>query len=249
MRKLNLICMKLSCIVIDDEPMALQLVENYVLKTPFLELKGKFSNAIDVLQFFHSTEETINLIFLDIQMPELTGLDLSKKIPPMTKIIFTTAFDKYALEGYKVNAVGYLLKPFSYVEFLEAAEKVQKLSQSSVNFGAVETSQQPNYMFVKSDYKQLKINFDDIIYIEGLKDYVKIHLTTQSTPILTLLSLKKLTEQLPSDRFMRVHRSFIVALDKVKEVERHQIVFGKQRITIAEQHRESFDDFLKQNSI
>ncbi len=241
--------MKLSCIVIDDEPMALQLVENYVLKTPFLELKGKFSNAIDVLQFFHSTEETINLIFLDIQMPELTGLDLSKKIPPMTKIIFTTAFDKYALEGYKVNAVGYLLKPFSYVEFLEAAEKVQKLSQSSVNFGAVETSQQPNYMFVKSDYKQLKINFDDIIYIEGLKAYVKIHLTTQSTPILTLLSLKKLTEQLPSDRFMRVHRSFIVALDKVKEVERHQIVFGKQRITIAEQHRESFDDFLKQNSI
>ncbi len=241
--------MKLSCIVVDDEPMALQLVENYVLKTPFLELKGKFSNAIDVLQFFHSTEETINLIFLDIQMPELTGLDLSKKIPPMTKIIFTTAFDKYALEGYKVNAVGYLLKPFSYVEFLEAAEKVQKLSQSSVNFGAVETSQQPNYMFVKSDYKQLKINFDDIIYIEGLKDYVKIHLTTQSTPILTLLSLKKLTEQLPSDRFMRVHRSFIVALDKVKEVERHQIVFGKQRITIAEQHRESFDDFLKQNSI
>lgn len=249
MRKLNLICMKLSCIVVDDEPMALQLVENYVLKTPFLELKGKFSNAIDVLQFFHSTEETIDLIFLDIQMPELTGLDLSKKIPPTTKIIFTTAFDKYALEGYKVNAVGYLLKPFSYVEFLEAAEKVQKLSQSSVNFGAVETSQQPNYMFVKSDYKQLKINFDDIIYIEGLKDYVKIHLTTQSTPILTLLSLKKLTEQLPSDRFMRVHRSFIVALDKVKEVERHQIVFGKQRITIAEQHRESFDDFLKQNSI
>ncbi len=241
--------MKLSCIVVDDEPMALQLVENYVLKTPFLELKGKFSNAIDVLQFFHSTEEAIDLIFLDIQMPELTGLDLSKKIPPMTKIIFTTAFDKYALEGYKVNAVGYLLKPFSYVEFLEAAEKVQKLSQSSVNFGAVETSQQPNYMFVKSDYKQLKINFDDIIYIEGLKDYVKIHLTTQSTPILTLLSLKKLTEQLPSDRFMRVHRSFIVALDKVKEVERHQIVFGKQRITIAEQHRESFDDFLKQNSI
>lgn len=241
--------MKLSCIVVDDEPMALQLVENYVLKTPFLELKGKFSNAIDVLQFFHSTEETIDLIFLDIQMPELTGLDLSKKIPPTTKIIFTTAFDKYALEGYKVNAVGYLLKPFSYVEFLEAAEKVQKLSQSSVNFGAVETSQQPNYMFVKSDYKQLKINFDDIIYIEGLKDYVKIHLTTQSTPILTLLSLKKLTEQLPSDRFMRVHRSFIVALDKVKEVERHQIVFGKQRITIAEQHRESFDDFLKQNSI
>ncbi len=241
--------MKLSCIVVDDEPMALQLVESYVLKTPFLELKGKFSNAIDVLQFFHNTNETIDLIFLDIQMPELTGLDLSKKIPSMTKIIFTTAFDKYALEGYKVNAIGYLLKPFSYIEFLEAVEKAQKLSLSNTNLSTTETPQQPNYMFVKSDYKQLKINFDDIIYIEGLKDYVKIYLTSQTSPILTLLSLKKLTEELPTDRFMRVHRSFIVALDKVKEVERHQIIFGKQRITVAEQHRESFDEFLKQNSI
>lgn len=239
--------MKLSCIVVDDEPMALQLVESYVLKTPFLELKGKFSNAIDVLQFFHNTNETIDLIFLDIQMPELTGLDLSKKIPSMTKIIFTTAFDKYALEGYKVNAIGYLLKPFSYIEFLEAVEKAQKLSLSNSN--TTEIPQQPNYMFVKSDYKQLKINFDDIVYIEGLKDYVKIYLTSQTPPILTLLSLKKLTEELPTDRFMRVHRSFIVALDKVKEVERHQIIFGKQRITVAEQHRESFDEFLKQNSI
>lgn len=241
--------MKLSCIVVDDEPMALQLVESYVLKTPFLELKGKFSNAIDVLQFFHNTNETIDLIFLDIQMPELTGLDLSKKIPSMTKIIFTTAFDKYALEGYKVNAIGYLLKPFSYIEFLEAVEKAQKLSLSNTNLSTTETPQQPNYMFVKSDYKQLKINFDDIVYIEGLKDYVKIYLTSQTSPILTLLSLKKLTEELPTDRFMRVHRSFIVALDKVKEVERHQIIFGKQRITVAEQHRESFDEFLKQNSI
>lgn len=237
--------MTLSCIVVDDEPIALQLVESYVLKTPFLKLKGTFSSAIDVLQFFHNTQQTIDLIFLDIQMPELTGLDLSKKISPMTKIIFTTAFDKYALEGYKANAVGYLLKPFSYAEFLEAAEKAQKLSQSSVT----ENAQSPSYIFVKSEYKQLKINFDDIIYIEGLKDYVKIYLTTQSTPILTLLSLKKLTEELPPDRFMRVHRSFIVALDKIKEVERHQIIFGKQRITIAEQYRESFDEFLKQNSI
>ncbi|MDO4228388.1 MAG: LytTR family DNA-binding domain-containing protein [Capnocytophaga sp.] len=237
--------MNLSCLVVDDEPMALNLIESYVLKTPFLSLKGKFSNAIDVLQFFHNTSETIDLVFLDIQMPELTGLDLSRKIPTTTKIVFTTAFDQYALEGYKVNSIGYLLKPFSYSEFLEAAEKAQKISSPT----SVENTQSADYMFVKSDYKQLKIKYDDIIYIEGLKDYVKIYLTTQSAPVLTLLTLKKLTEQLPSDKFMRVHRSFIVALNKVQEVERNQIIFGKQRITIADQHREAFDEFLKHNSL
>lgn len=236
--------MKLSCLVVDDEPMALNLIENYVLKTPFLDLRGKFSNAIDVLQFFHNTSEVIDLVFLDIQMPDLTGLDLSKKIPASTKIVFTTAFDQYALEGYKVNSIGYLLKPFSYSEFLETAEKAQRMSVPI----PIENTQLADYMFVKSNYKQLKIKYEDIIYIEGLKDYVKIYLTTQSTPVLTLLTLKKLAEQLPADKFMRVHRSFIVALNKVQEVERNQIVFGKQRITIAEQHREAFDEFLKRNS-
>lgn len=239
--------MKLTCIVVDDEPMALQLIESYVLKTPFLHLKGKFSNALDVLQFFHDTTEPVDLIFLDIQMPEFNGIELSRKIPSNTKIIFTTAFEQYAMEGYKVNTTGYLLKPFSYAEFLEAAEKAQKLNVSIKNADSAVNS--PNYMFVKSEHKQLKINYEDIVYIEGLKDYVKIHLTTQTSPVLTLLSLKKLDEQLPLEQFMRVHRSFIVALNKVKEVERHQIVFGKQRITVAEQYREEFDAFLKQNSV
>lgn len=130
---------------------------------------------------------------MDIQMPELTGLELSKKIPIISQIIFTTAFDQYAIESYKVNAIGYLLKPFNYSEFLEAVEKVQKIRISPI----AENQQQINYMFIKSDYKQFKINYDDIIYIEGLKDYVKIYLTSQATPILTLLSLKKTDRTIP----------------------------------------------------
>ena len=226
--------MAISCIIVDDEPMALQLLESYVLKTPFLELVGKYTNAIDVLQYFYEGGDA-ELIYMDIQMPELTGLELSKKLPPHTRIIFTTAFDQYAIEGYKVNAIGYLLKPFNYLEFLETAEKAVLLASAPTEKTAVQ-----DYMFVKADYKQIKVMYDDILYIESLKDYVKIYLNSQPQPIITLMSLKKLEEELPEERFMRVHRSFIVALDKVEVVERNQIVFGKQRITIAENCREAF---------
>jgi len=229
--------MQLTCIIVDDEPMALQLLESYVIKTPFLRLVGKYSNAIDVLTFLYEGSAP-DLIYMDIQMPELTGLQLSKKIPTSTKIVFTTAFDQYAIEGYKVNSIGYLLKPFDYAEFLETAQKALLLSTSSVTEKPLEIAQ--NYMFVKADYKQIKVMYDDILYIESLKDYVKIYLNSQPQPIITLMSLKKLEEELPEERFMRVHRSFIVALDKVEVVERNQILFGKQRITIAENCREAF---------
>lgn len=234
--------MAISCIIVDDEPMALQLLESYVLKTPFLELVGKYTNAIDVLQYFYEGGDA-ELIYMDIQMPELTGLELSKKLPPYTRIIFTTAFDQYAIEGYKVNAIGYLLKPFNYLEFLETAEKAMLLSSVPTEKTAMQ-----DYMFVKADYKQIKVPYSDILYIEGLKDYVKIYLTTQPQPLVTLLSLKKLEEQLPAERFMRVHRSFIVALDKVQVVERSQIVFGNQRITIADANKEAFLQRVRINS-
>ena len=234
--------MAISCIIVDDEPMALQLLESYVLKTPFLELVGKYTNAIDVLQYFYEGGDA-ELIYMDIQMPELTGLELSKKLPTHTRIIFTTAFDQYAIEGYKVNAIGYLLKPFNYLEFLETAEKAMLLSSVPTEKTAAQ-----DYMFVKADYKQIKVPYSDILYIEGLKDYVKIYLTTQPQPLVTLLSLKKLEEQLPAERFMRVHRSFIVALDKVQVVERSQIVFGNQRITIADANKEAFLQRVRINS-
>ena len=179
---------------------------------------------------------------MDIQMPELSGLELSKKIPSHTKIVFTTAFDAYAIEGYKVNAIGYLLKPFDYAEFLQTAEKALQLSSS-----AEKDLSSPTHMFVKADYRKIKIMFDDILYLEGLKDYVKIYLVSQAQPIVTLMSLKKFEEQLPPERFMRVHRSFIVALDKVEVVERQQIIFGKQRITISDSIKEEFFSNLQIN--
>jgi len=236
--------MPITCIIVDDEPMALQLLESYVLRTPYLQLEGKFSNGIEVLQFLHEKKQ-IDIIFMDIQMPEIDGLELSKKIPIQTKIIFTTAFDQYAIEGYKVNATGYLLKPFNYIEFLEATEKAKQLLLPTKN----KEVEIPDYIFVKSEYKQIKIFLNDIIYIESMKDYVKIFLTSQSSPIVTLLSLKKLNEELPKENFMRVHRSFIVSLEKIEIVEKNQIIFGKQRITVAEPYREQFENFINARSI
>lgn len=236
--------MSITCIIVDDEPMALQLLESYVLRTPYLQLEGKFSNGIEVLQFLHEKKQ-IDIIFIDIQMPEIDGLELSKKIPIQTKIIFTTAFDQYAIEGYKVNATGYLLKPFNYIEFLEATEKAKQLLLPTKN----KEVEIPDYIFVKSEYKQIKIFLNDIIYIESMKDYAKIFLTSQSSPIVTLLSLKKLNEELPKENFMRVHRSFIVSLEKIEIVEKNQIVFGKQRITVAEPYREQFENFINARSI
>lgn len=236
--------MPITCIIVDDEPMALQLLESYVLRTPYLQLEGKFSNGIEVLQFLHEKKQ-IDIIFMDIQMPEIDGLELSKKIPIQTKIIFTTAFDQYAIEGYKVNATGYLLKPFNYIEFLEATEKAKQLLLPTKN----KEVEIPDYIFVKSEYKQIKIFLNDIIYIESMKDYVKIFLTSQSSPIVTLLSLKKLNEELPKENFMRVHRSFIVSLEKIEIVEKNQIIFGKQRITVAEPYQEQFENFINARSI
>lgn len=236
--------MPITCIIVDDEPMALQLLESYVLRTPYLQLEGKFSNGIEVLQFLHEKKQ-IDIIFMDIQMPEIDGLELSKKIPIQTKIIFTTAFDQYAIEGYKVNATGYLLKPFNYIEFLEATEKAKQLLLPTKN----KEVEIPDYIFVKSEYKQIKIFLNDIIYIESMKDYAKIFLTSQSSPIVTLLSLKKLNKELPKENFMRVHRSFIVSLEKIEIVEKNQIVFGKQRITVAEPYREQFENFINARSI
>lgn len=236
--------MPITCIIVDDEPMALQLLESYVLRTPYLQLEGKFSNGIEVLQFLHEKKQ-IDIIFMDIQMPEIDGLELSKKIPIQTKIIFTTAFDQYAIEGYKVNATGYLLKPFNYIEFLETTEKAKQLLLPTKN----KEVEIPDYIFVKSEYKQIKIFLNDIIYIESMKDYAKIFLTSQSSPIVILLSLKKINEELPKENFMRVHRSFIVSLEKIEIVEKNQIVFGKQRITVAEPYREQFENFINARSI
>ncbi len=238
---------KLSCLIVDDEPMALSLLESYVLKTPFLTLKAKCSSAVEAMQYIDATEQ-IDLFFLDIQMPELTGMEFSRLIPSTSKIVFTTAFEDYALEGYKVNAIDYLLKPFDYAEFLAAVHKAKAslALQWTEDYSSESTL---DFFFVKSDYKQVKIVFSEILYIEGLKDYVKIHLNDSFKPILTLMSLKKLEEKLPSSKFMRVHRSYIIALDKIEAIERNHIVIGKASITIAPGYKEALKTYIANNSV
>lgn len=238
---------KISCVIVDDEPMALNLVESYVEKTPFLDLKKKCSSAIEAMEFLK--EEPVDLLFLDIQMPDLSGIEFSKMLPKQTRVIFTTAFDQYAIEGFKVEALDYLLKPFDYAEFLAAANK------ASTWFGLVEGNKKTNstpekeFLFVKSEYKQLRIKLADVLYFEGLKDYIKIWLKDTPKPILTLMSLKSLQEELPESQFLRVHRSFIVSLKNIEVIERSQIIVNDQRITVSEQHKEKFMEYVNKNSL
>ncbi|MDB2606627.1 LytTR family DNA-binding domain-containing protein [Zobellia sp.] len=239
---------QLTCMVVDDEPMALNLVESYVEKTPFLTLKRKCSSAIEAMQYIKT--EKVDLLFLDIQMPDLTGLEFSKMLHKDTRVVFTTAFDQYALEGFKVDALDYLLKPFDYAEFLAAANKalewftlVKGNKEPSVVFDKKE------FLFVKSEYKQLRIKLADVLYFEGLKDYIKIWLKDNPKAILTLMSLKTLEEELPEDSFMRVHRSFIVSLKNVEVVERSQIIINNQRITVSEQYKPKFLEYINNNSL
>ena len=239
--------LKISCVIVDDEPMALNLVESYVEKTPFLSLKKKCSSAIEAMEFIKN--EPVDLLFLDIQMPDLTGIEFSKMLPKETRVIFTTAFDQYALEGFKVEAIDYLLKPFDYAEFLAAANKANTWFELVKGKKGSILSDEKEFLFVKSEYKQLRIKLADVLYFEGLKDYIKIWLKANPKPILTLMSLKSLEEELPDTQFMRVHRSFIVSLNNIDVIERSQIIINEQRITVSEQYKPKFLEFIKKNSL
>lgn len=233
-------------IAIDDEPLALQLVTSYVEKTPILELKGAFDNPIDAMEFLDQNE--VDLIFLDIEMPDLNGLEFTRILTNKPKIIFTTAYEKYALQGFKLDAIDYLLKPFSYEEFYKAAEKSKKqIGYERADKKGDEVDSNNEFLFLKSEYKIRRINFNDIIYIEGLKDYVKVFLKNEAKPIMSLSSLKALEAKLPETKFMRVHRSFIVNLEKIDTIERSRIVFGKVYIPVSEQYKEAFNNFVKNN--
>lgn len=236
--------MNLRTITIDDEPLALKLVSEYVNKTPFLELVGSFENPLDATSFLAGNEA--DLILVDIQMPELTGIEFIRTLEVAPKIIFTTAYEKYALDGYKLNVIDYLLKPFSYEEFLRAVQKARKQTElESNNFPSVEASNQ--FLFLKSEYKIRRINFNDILYIEGLKDYIKVYTTGEDKPVLSLNSMKSLEQKLPEEKFMRVHRSFIVNLDKIETIERSRIIFGKTYIPVSDQYKDKFQEYLDKN--
>ena len=233
--------MTLNCAIVDDEPLALNLLESYVNKTPFLHLAGKYSSAVQAMKELPGKQ--VDLLFLDIQMPELNGLEFSRMVDQHTRIIFTTAFGQYAIDGYKVNALDYLLKPISYVDFLQAANKAVQW---------FELLQRPkeeiDSIFVKSEYKLVQIELKNILYVEGLKDYIKIYEEGESKPILSLMSMKAMEELLPPSRFMRVHRSYIVQKDKIRVIDRGRIVFGKNYIPISDSYKQTFQEFLDTRS-
>ncbi|OFX41869.1 MAG: DNA-binding response regulator [Bacteroidetes bacterium GWA2_32_17] len=237
---------KISCIIVDDEPLAIDLLERYICKTPFLDYKNRYSNAIEALEILN--KQTIDLIFLDIQMPDLTGIEFSRLMGKEIRIIFTTAFNEYAIEGFKANAIDYLLKPFNYEEFLRAANKAKEWFELKDSHNKLEVNNK-DYIFVKSEYKQIIIYLDDVLYIEGLKDYVKIYLKSDPKPILSIYSLKALEAKLPEAKFMRVHRSFIVNLSSIKTIERSRIVYGKVYIPVTDQYKEKFQEYLSKNCL
>lgn len=260
--------MNLTCALIDDEPLAISLLESYVQKTPFLTLAGKYASAVQALAVLGA--DPVDLLFLDIQMPELSGLEFSRMLDASTRIIFTTAFDQYAVDSYKVNALDYLLKPISYPDFLQSVTKALHWFEllrkgeaaggsasggdvhAAVGSGAAmqgKAEEEPQRIFIKTEYKLVQLELGKILYIEGLKDYVKIYTEDDPHPILSLMSMKTMEEMLLASRFIRVHRSFIVQPCKIKVIERNRIVFGKTYIPISDNYRQKFFDFLAARSL
>lgn len=242
--------MKLKCIAVDDEPLALQLVCKYIEQTAFLELTGQFSSAIEALGFINQHE--VQLIFMDIQMPDLSGMELArvldgKKDSDQTRIIFATAYHQFAIEGYKVDALDYLLKPYSYEDFLNAATKAynyfERKSRSQES-GSSKSEQALDYIFLKVEYQLVKVMLHDITHVEAYKDYVKVHLRSKSSPLLSLTTLKNMEELLPEGKFMRIHRSFIISLDHIESVSKNSVHIGNHEISIGENYKEAFLAFM-----
>ncbi|MCQ2235469.1 MAG: LytTR family DNA-binding domain-containing protein [Bacteroidales bacterium] len=253
----------IQTLVVDDEPLAQNLVAQYVQQTPFLELCGQCSNAKEA--YDRISEGNVDLIFLDVQMPGMSGLTLMKSMPESSalrpKVIFTTAFSEYAIEGFKLDAVDYLLKPFDFDEFLKAAVKAQRqieLEQQAYSNAnnasfSTDTNNEEDYFFVKSEYKLVRIDIPKIIYIEGLKDYIKIYLENESKPILTLQSLKAVERRLSSPDFIRIHRSFIININHVRGIDRAGVILSFNQtnttIPIGDGYRATFMQLIESRTI
>ena len=234
----------INIIAVDDEPLALQLVIAYIEKTPGLNLLAKFENPLEAIAFIPGSG--VDLVFIDIQMPGLSGIEFTRSLLKGPKVIFTTAYEKYAFEGFKLDVVDYLLKPFSYEEFLKAVQKAERSLLLENNIpGKIESNTE--FLFIKSDYKIKRINFNDILYIEGLKEYIKIYTQNEPLPVLSLSSLKLLETKLPPEKFLRVHRSFIVNLHKIDTIARSRIIFGKTYIPVGDQYKDKFQEYLDRN--
>lgn len=241
----------ISCIVIDDEPLALKQLKNYIEKIPFLELKESFLSALKALDYLQ--KNTVDLLFVDINMPDISGIDFVKSLTNPPKVIFTTAYREYAVEGFQVDAADYLVKPISLAAFIKSVEKTKSRYFSAADSSGKQIELESDihnkegFLFIKSDYKIVRINLNEIKYIEGMRDYIKIHLLGQK-PMMILARMSKILEHLPETDFMRVHRSFIVNLTKITTIERNRIVFDNDvYIPISEQYKDDFQQFLDKN--
>lgn len=237
--------MIIKCVIIDDEPLAINVIAEHIERTPFLSIAQKFTNSVKAYEYL--SENKVDLLFIDIQMPDLSGLELLQKLEPRPTFIFTTAYNQYALEGFKVNAIDYLLKPIDYPEFLKAAEKAKKWIYANNRILKIKSDKQ--FLFIKSEYKITRIELNSIKYIEGMSEYVRIH-RENAKPIMSLLSLKSLEEQLPEDQFMRVHKSFIVNLQKISEIDSSTIVCSDGiLIPVGKLYKDKFQDYINNNFI
>ncbi len=234
----------IRCIAIDDEPLALKQIVQYIDKTPFLVLVEQFESALETVEFLQ--DHIIDLMFVDINMPDLSGMEFVKSLKNPPGVIFTTAYSEYAVEGFKVDAIDYLLKPIGYSDFLRAAEKAKdRIHPRADVVSQVESNEK--FLLIKSEYKIIRINLSDIKYIESMREYLRIHIENQA-PVMTLMSMKKMEEYLPIKDFMRVHRSFIVHLNKITTIERNRILFDKDvYIPVSEQYKETFQKYLNEN--
>ena len=235
--------MKISCIAVDDEPLALEKMESYIERINYLDLVGTFSNPVEAMSFLRQNQ--IDLLFLDIQMDELTGIQLLEILDPKPKVILTTAYDEYALQSYELDVCDYLLKPIGFQRFLKGVEKAyqsfQDARSKTENISTTTISKQ-DYIFVRSEYRLQKIMLKDILYIEGMKDYSRIH--TPAQRIMTLQNLKRMEELLPSPPFLRIHKSYIVSLDKIDSVGKNDISIGEKVITLGGLYKDAFLAYL-----
>jgi len=242
--------MTIRCLAVDDEPLALDIIESYISKLPFLQLIKTCSSATEAMQVLQ--EEQVDLMFLDIEMPELTGIQFLNILKHQPLIIFTTAYPDYALEGFNQGAVDYLLKPIPFDRFLKAVTKAQERLQRNGKSADLPAAMPPataehDFMFVKADYKTIRVDFKDILWIEGLKDYIIIQ--TKDQKIITLLSMNKMMEKLPDSKFLRVHRSFIASLQKIDSIEKSRIRIGSKELPIGEVYRDQFLKWVEENNI
>lgn len=241
--------MKISCIAIDDEPLALDIIKDYTQKVPFLNLLATFDNAIESIEYLKNNK--VDLLFLDIQMDELTGIQLLNILKEKPLVIFTTAYDSYAVKGYELDAIDYLLKPISFERFIKAADKVYDRlcrKQEAATIVKETNGKGPgDYFFVKTEFHLEKLKFSEILYIEGMGDYLMIHTATKK--IMTLQNFKKAEEILPDDSFCRVHKSFLVALDKIESIERNRIKIGSALIPISDTYKKVFYDLVEKRGL